>query len=215
MSEKWNDRPVYTNQALRKMCQIGEDNFEFLHALAHNKEMHSLHGNILFQSGAFESREAVAGKAAMLMWEKNTVVASGTEEPLRLLEDAAVQQSVIQIMNYETMVWQTPTENGTCHQVLLDWEGMYTIWAEANVDPLGGIPEGVGIEERGQRQAMMDTLEMVHGLRTRRARRRVEGVARLDVMQKRSIEALVREELRSIRNEVLEGRFVYYGLELV
>jgi hypothetical protein len=110
------------------------------------------------------------------------------------LEDAAVQQSVVQIVNYETMVWQTPTENGTCHQVLLDWEGMYIIWSEGEGNPLGRR------EEEGERdeqyQVMLGTLELVHGLRTRRARRRLEGIAPLDQEQRQAVETLVREVLR-------------------
>jgi hypothetical protein len=81
-SRDWDSRPMYSNQTLRTLCKVAGDNVELLHALAHrhNKEMHSTNGNILFQNGAFDTREVVAGKAATLMWEKNTVVESGTEE---------------------------------------------------------------------------------------------------------------------------------------
>jgi hypothetical protein len=143
-------KPVKSLQALRVKSLEGKDSVGFLHALAHrhNKEMHSLNGNILLPSMANDTREETAAKAAASMWEKMTVVDSGTEDQYRLLEEAANHQTVVKIVNFQTMVWQTPTENGICHQVILDWQRVLEEWEQPGVEPLGELPEGVSVEER-------------------------------------------------------------------
>jgi hypothetical protein len=143
------------------------------------------------------------------MWKKNTVVESSTKEPLRLLEDAANLQSVVQIVNFQNMVWQTPTENGTCHQVVCDWEVMREKWLEFDGDPLGEVPEGTTPESRQEElEIVVATLETVHGLRTRRGRGRLEGVGQLEPEQRRCVEAVIRRGLElSYKSRPLMGWF--------
>lgn len=202
-------------QAIAAMCRRAPASEGWIHAVArrHNKEQHAANGNIVFEHNSNDSREATSGAAAGLMWDKNTIVEPSTSEQNRLLEEAGTHQSVVAVQNYQVLVWQVPTENGTTHQLVMNWEDARVAWAGLHA---ADVFPGVGGEGEEGAQAIRDRDEafaeltaalnvaIVHGGPGRRPRAGVLGLLG-PVDAGRARELARRSTLRFLRGEAWDG----------